>query len=113
MSQVLVQPGNVDANRTLWNAALATCTELAETSVHQLAGSGFPRASDATGIRFATKGVTADSLEVGADVQTRAATDAVQRFVKDWVLAHVGTSVVDKHEMEFARLVCLSGRGER
>src|SRR5215471_13099076 len=103
MTQVLIEPGGVNADWTLRQAALASGAKFAETGVHELAGSGLPGTADASGVGFAAEGVAADRLEIGTDVQTCAAPNTVKRLVEYGILAHSGAAVVDEHKMEFAR----------
>ena len=113
MTQVLIEPGDVDADRTLRKAALATRAEFAEAGVHQLAGSSLPGAADPAGISFAAEGVSVDGFEVGTYVQTCAAADAVKRLVEYGIFAHGGASVIDQYKMELARPGALARCGER
>src|SRR5262249_60369877 len=75
-----------------------------------LAGACYTRTADAVGVCFAAEGVTADRLEIRAGVQASTASDAVESFLEDRVVAHFHAAVVDQDEMEFAIFRRFSGQ---
>src|SRR5947209_11878612 len=102
LTQIRVEPGNIDANWTLHHAARTSSAKLAETRVQQLASSGLPRSADSARVSFAPKGVSPNGLEVCARIQAGAAADAVQRLVQHRIFAHAQPAVVNQHQMKLA-----------
>ena len=113
LPQILVEPRNIDAHRTLRHATRAGSAQFAEARVHQRTGAGFPRTADAAGISFAAEGMPAHRFKVGAGVQAGAATDAVERFMQHRIFAHAAASVIDQHQVELARLAGPARRDKR
>src|SRR3954471_8734939 len=110
VTQVGVEPRDINANRTLIHATSATGAQFGEASVLELACSCFPSAANAAGVGFATERVAANGLEISAGIKASAAANAVERFAKHGGFAHFHAAIVDQHQMELAFLGRLSGK---